>query len=630
MHIKEGDIYMKKEYLEKLSEKLKKLNSLERKQRDLYLRKISLGELYGPTTNYSFIDKPWLKYYPESAIESEIPKIKAYNYVYENNKTHLDDIALEFLGNKICYNEFFKNVEKTVKAFRNKGIKQGDIVTMAMATTPEMVYMLYALNRIGACVNAVNPILKTNDIINKAKSSNSKMIIGLDFVCNNLMDKKDKIDNIDIVSVSPLVSAPYLIKLLGKTKKNNKIESWEEFVENVSKYNGIIDSKFIENEPVIILYTGGTTGEPKGVVLTNENLNTMALTQVISDFNLNRQDTFLNFLPPFSAYSIVNAIHDPLVLGFKTILVPKFTENDFPNLMLKYKPNHVLSGPILWDILMKSKKSKNIDLSNLKSPISGGDSLSLEKEREINAFLKSKNCMYNIQQGYGMTEVSAAACYSSEKSYHEGSVGIPYVKNNIVISNIETNEELQNNNIGKIEISTPTMMKGYYNNEQATNNIIREGIDGNRIIDTGDIGYIDNDGHVFVVGRSKRMIVRSGNKIFPSDIENLILSLDEISMCSIVGAPDEKEKTIPVAHIVLKEEFSDISKEELIDKINKVIIKEYPEFMIPKQYVFRSDLPLTLMTKVDFKQLELESSQMNFQNCKYIDKTNQKIKSKRL
>ena len=133
--------------------------------------------------------------------------------MYENNKTHLDDIALEFLGNKICYNEFFKNVEKTVKASRNKGIKQGDIVTMAMATTPEMVYMLYALNRIGACVNAVNPILKTNDIINKAKSSNSKMIIGLDFVCNNLMDKKDKIDNIDIVSVSPLVSAPYLIKL---------------------------------------------------------------------------------------------------------------------------------------------------------------------------------------------------------------------------------------------------------------------------------------------------------------------------------------------------------------------------------------------------------------------------------
>ena len=208
------------------------------------------------------------------------------------------------------------------------------------------------------------------------------------------------------------------MRIIGKikSKKIKNIKKWEDFISEGMAYNGEMDSDYYENEPVIILYTGGTTGEPKGVVLTNENLNTMAMTQIVSEFNVERQDTFLNFLPPFSAYSIVNAIHDPLVLGFKTILVPKFTEHDFPNLVAKYKPNHVLSGPILWDIMIKSKKCKNLDLSFLKSPISGGDSLSLEKEKEINEYLSRRGCKYKIQQGYGMTEVSAAACYSSEKS----------------------------------------------------------------------------------------------------------------------------------------------------------------------------------------------------------------------
>ena len=621
---------MEKEYLYMLSEKLKKLEDLEKKQRDLYLRKISTGELYGPMTNYSFIDKQWLKYYPENAIKSDIPKQKAYDYVYENNKDNLNDIALEFLGNKIKYAELFDNVKKTVKAFRQKGIKQGDVVTMAMATTPEMVYILYALNRIGACVNAVNPILNPNDIISKAKNSNSKIIIGLDFVCDNLI-KENALDNqMDLVSVSALESAPTLIKILLRSKSNKNIEKWQKFIDEGSNYKGTIDSKYISNEPVIILYTGGTTGEPKGVVLTNENLNTMALTQIISEFNLKRQDSFLNFLPPFSAYSIVNAIHDPLVLGFKTILIPKFTENDFPKLMFKYKPNHVLSGPILWDILMKSDKYKNIDLSNLKSPISGGDSLSLEKEKEINDYLKSKNCKYKIQQGYGMTEVSAAACYSSEKTYCQGSVGIPYVKNNIIITDPDTNLLLQNNQVGKIKIQTSTMMRGYNNNEKATNEIIEDGFSGVRTIDTGDLGYIDNDGHLFVIGRSKRLIVRKGNKIFPSNIENLILSLDEIEMCSIVGKPDELEKSVPVANIVIKDEYSDINKEQIINKINEKIISVYPDFMVPKYYIFRNDIPLTLMTKVDFKQLELESTQMDFLNNNYIDTTCIKDKVKRL
>lgn len=615
---------MEKKYLQLLSEKLKKLNELEQKQRDKYLRCLSNGELYGPGLNYPDIDKPWLKFYPESAIDSTIPKMKAYNYIFENNKNNMSDIALYYLGNEITFREFFENVDETTKAFRKIGIKRGDVVTIAMATTPETVYILYALNRIGACVNAIHPKLKIDDMKEKINSTKSKVFIGLDFVTEELVKNKEGIENIEIISASPLLSAKPILRTIGKikSKKIKNIKKWEDFISEGMAYNGEMDSDYYENEPVIILYTGGTTGEPKGVVLTNENLNTMAMTQIVSEFNVERQDTFLNFLPPFSAYSIVNAIHDPLVLGFKTILVPKFTEHDFPNLMAKYKPNHVLSGPILWDIMIKSKKCKNLDLSFLKSPISGGDSLSLEKEKEINEYLSRRGCKYKIQQGYGMTEVSAAACYSSEKSYNPGSVGIPYVKNNIVITNMETNEKLQFNEIGKIGISTPTMMNGYNNNDEATNEIISIGDEGKRVIDTGDIGYVDNDGRVYVIGRSKRLIVRSGEKIFPSNIENLILTLDEVAMCSIVGIPDKKEKSVPIAHIVLKEEYSDIPKEEIIDKINGLILAKYPSFMLPKKIVFRNELPLTEMTKIDFKQLEHESAEMINDNDAFLDLTN--------
>ena len=378
--------------LKLLKQKLQTLNELETKERDKYLRDIALGKIYGPQTNYPSIDKSWLKYYPESAIDEEIPQMKAYDYVHENNKHNLDDICLSYLGNNIPYKELFKNIEMVAKSFKELGIKKGDIVTMAMATTPEMVYILYALNRIGACVNAIDPRLKQEEIKQKINDSKSKMFIGLDMAVEKIYDIKDETTIKEIVSVSPFQSASPIIKLLTKFKRNkrNDIKSWDEFILNGKKYNGLIDEKFTTNEPVIILYTGGTTGEPKGVTLTNENLNTMAMTQIISEFNLKRQDLFLNFLPPFSAYSIVNAIHDPLVLGFKTILVPKFEAKDFPKLMAKYKPNHVLSGPILWEYMMKDKKYSNTDLSNLKSPISGGDALSVEKETEINKYLKEK------------------------------------------------------------------------------------------------------------------------------------------------------------------------------------------------------------------------------------------------
>ena len=582
----------------------------ELQKQDLYLRGLATGEIQGPPTGYPSKDKPWLKYYPEEAIVSNIPKMKAIDYIYERNKDYPNQIALSYFGKNISYDELFSNIDRVAKAFKSKGIKAGDIVTMAMATTPEMLYILYALNKIGAVVNIIDPRLTTDEIKEKVNVSNSKLFIGLEMSIENILPEKNNTSLEDLIVVSPLESAPILLKLIGKSKekkyKTDEVQTWNGLITSGMNYKGKVDERFKENTPAIIIYTGGTTGSPKGVVLTNENLNSMAIMQVVSGYDLEREDTFLNFLPPFSAYSVVQASHIPLSLGLKITQVPLFKPEDFPKLMRKHKPNHVMSGPILWDLMINSKITKNIDLSKLKSPISGGDSLQVELEKDINDYFYKNNCKHKLQQGYGMTEVSAAAFYSTDNSYELGSVGIPLVKNNVSIRDLETGEELRIDQDGEIRISTPTLMQGYFNNEKATSDIIEEDENGQRWISTGDIGHVDKNGNLFIVGRIKRMIVRAGNKLFPSNIENFIMTIPGIEHCSIVGMPDKNEKSAPIAHIVLANDYKG-KEEEIIKEIEKVVASNLPDFNIPKKYVFRESVPITEMAKVDFKQLELES-----------------------
>lgn len=597
---------MTKEQLIELKEKLSKLSEEEKKQRDQYLRQLATGEIQGPPTGYASIDKPWLKYYPEHGITTNVPKVNAYNLIYNKMKNKQNYVALNYFGRKITYKEMFENIERVAKSLKANGIKKGDIVTMAMPTSPETVYLFYALNRIGAISNCIDPRLTVEGLKATLQATNSKHLIALD-MCEPIIEEVKKDLNLGlIVSVSPVESAPLPIKLLGKKKSKTNLVSWTKFIKDGKNYIGKIDEPYEPNMPATIVHTGGTTGAPKGVVLTNENFNTMAVTQEISDLNLAEKDKFLTFLPPFTAYCLVNAIHDPLYLGFENVLVPKFEVSDFSKLMKKFKPNHVLSGPILWDAFIKSPLHQNEDLSYLKSPISGGDALNIELEKQINDFFAKHKCETPITQGYGMSEVAAAAVYSKKESYKTGSVGIPYVKNTISIFDPETGEEKQYNEEGEICISTPTMMLEYYDNPTETDKVIETKEDGRRWLHTGDIGRIDEDGNLFIVGRMKRMIVRSGNKIFPSNIENIIKRNPAIDSCAVVQMDDEVERHVPIAHIVMKKEFEGIES-EIIPMIQQEIATEMPAFNIPVTYVFRDELPLTGLQKIDFKQLEKDS-----------------------
>ncbi len=606
---------MNKEDLIRLKKKIVELSDKEKKERDLYLRNISLGNILGPMTGYASIDKPWLKYYNENNIDKERLNCSAYDYMKHYNINNLSYNAINYMGNIITYKELLDKIDEVTKSLINLNVKSGDVVTLIMANIPENIYLFYAINRLGAVANIIDPRLKTDEIIEIVNNNKSKLVISIDSFMNkkNILNikKNSNIENIVLVNPLETLKNNKLISfaISCKEKINYHLSSksfirWSYFIDNGRNVTLSDIPKYAEEKDAIMVRTGGTTGKPKIVVLSNKNLNEMANQHFLGEYNFNKKDLFLNFLPPFIAYGICGATHMPLVLGLENILIPKFDAKDFPKLMKKYKPNVVFGGPILYEKMMNSKKTKNIDLSSLRVPVSGGDTMNIELENKINKYFEDNNCYHTIGQGYGMTEVSSSACYSKESSYVEGSVGIPLINNSISIFDTDTMEEKMINEEGEVCIKTDTMMSGYFNNEIENNNVIKTHEDGSTWVHTGDIGKMNSNGNLFVIGRMKRMIVSNGSKIFPISVESIICKNPYVESCVVVGAEHKALRHVPVAHIVLND--NNIDKEKLIDELNSEIKNELPDYYLPFIYVFRHDMPLTSIDKVDYKMLEQE------------------------
>ena len=606
---------MNKEDLIRLKKKIVELSDKEKKERDLYLRNISLGNILGPMTGYASIDKPWLKYYNENNIDKERLNCSAYDYMKHYNINNLSYNAINYMGSIITYKELLDKIDEVTKSLINLNVKSGDVVTLIMANIPENIYLFYAINRLGAVANIIDPRLKTDEIIDIVNNNKSKLVISIDSFMNkkNILNikKNSNIENIVLVNPLETLKNNKLISFAISCKEkinyhlsNKNFIRWSDFVNNGRNVTLSDIPKYAEEKDAIMVRTGGTTGKPKIVVLSNKNLNEMVNQHFLGEYNFNKKDLFLNFLPPFIAYGICGATHMPLVLGLENILIPKFDAKDFPKLMKKYKPNVVFGGPILYEKMMNSKKTKNVDLSSLRVPVSGGDTMNIELENKINKYFEDNNCYHTIGQGYGMTEVSSSACYSKESSYVEGSVGIPLINNSISIFDADTMDEKLFEEEGEVCIKTDTMMSRYFNNEIENNNVIKIHEDGSTWVHTGDIGKMNSNGNLFVIGRMKRMIVSNGSKIFPISIESIICKNPYVESCVVVGAEHKTLRHVPVAHIVLND--NNIDKEKLIDELNFEIKKELPDYYLPFIYVFRRNMPLTSIDKIDYKMLEQE------------------------
>ena len=617
---------MTKEQLIELKEKLSKLSEEEKKQRDQYLRQLATGEIQGPPTGYASIDKPWLKYYTEEQVSQDMPQMSIYRYLYENNKAYhyLGRTALSYYGRKITFYELFQKIEETAKALKAMGVKENEIVTISMPNTPEAVYLLYAISKIGAVANMVDPRTSAEGIEKYIEEAGSDKVIIVDAYYNKVKPLVDKGTVSKVVAVSPSESLPLALNLGFKAKGiveqikdsskkidyGENIKNWKQFIAEGKDYRYDTEVEFISNRPVVIEHTGGTTGIPKGVLLSNENINSVALQSVLTGIDMQREHTWLYIMSSFIAYVVGMGLHLPLTIGMETILIPQFDAQKFDELIAKHKPVHMVGVPSYWGTIVKSKKLAKKDLSYMIAPTVGGDAMNTTLEQEANEFLKEHNCSSKIVKGYGMTEVTGGVAGTVDANNEIGSVGVPFVKQTIAIFEPDSEEELGYNQPGEICITGPNTMIGYFDNPEATDAIIKEHSDGQKWVHSGDIGYMTENGNIFIIDRLKRMLIRyDGFKVFPSIIEKAISQHNAVESCKVVAIADEEHRQgkLPKAHIVLKEEYKE-HETEIAEQIRTLCSEQLPEYCQPKDYKYRDTLPLTPVGKVDYLALEAEDS----------------------
>ena len=429
----------------------------------------------------------------------------------------------------------------------------------------------------------VDPRTSAEGIQKYIEEVDSDKVIIVDSYYNKVKPLSDKGIVNKIIAVSPSESLPFGLNLgykakefidsLKDTNKKNIFNSntidWKKFISNGKSYTGKTEVAFKQNRPLVIEHTGGTTGQPKGVVLSNENINAVALQSVLTGIDMQREHNWLDIMPTFIAYGVGMGLHLPLTIGMETILIPQFDPQKFDVLLVKYKPIHMVGVPSYWGTIIKSKKLAKKDLSYIIAPTVGGDAMNTTLEKEANEFLKEHNCTSKIVKGYGMTEVTGGVSGTVDDNNEIGSVGIPFIKTTISIFEPDTEDELGYNSDGEICITGPNTMLGYFKKQEATDAILKKHSDGKMWIHTGDIGHITENGSLFVVDRIKRMMIRyDGFKIFPSIIEKVISSHEAVDACKVVSIADSEHSQgrLPKAHIVLKNEYKQ-NKDKILMEI---------------------------------------------------------------
>ena len=560
-------------------------------------------------------EKVWMKHYPEESRTAVFPRMKVYSFLKESNKERIHDTAIYYYGTRITVKKLIEKIDRCADAFAALGVKKGDVISLLSASTPESIMVVYALNKIGATLNAIDPRMDVKSIARMICSSGSKILVAIDIAYPKVaMILKDiKQDHIIIQSAG--TSLPLLKKIAVKLASRSSIPygkhgimNWDTFIEGAK--NGVaVEAEYEGDATVAITYTGGTTGFPKGVMLTNDSLNAVAFNFIHAGIVHKPGQRFLGIMPIFSSYGLVCGIHMPLTIGCELALIPRFYPLKMGEYVKKYKPEHMIATPAFYEILIESEEMKNFDLTFMLTMGSGGDSMNAGLEAKLEAFMASHGIRYPLAQGYGMSEVSAAATFCVNDRYRKGSVGIPCIKTTIGIFDPETGEELGYNTPGEVCITGDTMMKGYFNNKEETDYVMRKHADGQIWIHSGDIGYIDEDGFVYIQGRVKRMITRfDGHKVFPITIESFIAEHELVHSCSVIAVDDRErlQGQYPMAVIELVAGVDVSRRDEICREIYAKCHELLEERGRPVAVVCVDEVPLTAMGKNDYRALEKE------------------------
>ena len=570
---------------------------------------------------YASQARPWLKYYSQKYIDQTVPECSAFDYVRQQNKNRLGEPALEYYGRKFTYADLIVNIKKTAAAFRAAGVKKGDVITVVSVMTPEVIYAFYAADRIGATLNLVDPRYSPEGIHDYIEEVDSHLLVCLNVVYERCRQAAKRTHVERVIVLSPADSLPlplaigYKVTNPDRNQYKSNVLMWKQFLAN-GKNASTAAEPYDPEHACVVVHTGGTTGSPKGVMLTDRNFNAIAQQFSAYDDLFRQGQSLMNIMPPFIAYGYACGVHLPLVLGLKVIIIPNLDPAKLGGLIWKYKPEHMFGVPAHYQQMAADPKLKDKDLSFIRNYAAGGDAISIGAEKTVNDFLAEHNVEYPLAKGYGMTEVSSAATVAAGKNNKPGSVGIPMVNTLISVFEPGTDKELPIGQRGELCISGPGMMKGYYNKPEETAAILRTHADGRVWVHTGDVGYLDEDGFVYLDSRIKRLIIRhDGFKVFPSMIENVVSQHPAIHQCSVVGCTDKDhvQGRLPFVYVVLNPEATvSGKKKQIIRELRQMCKEELPEYVQPVGYKFIETMPLTPVGKFDYRKLEEEITSRDY------------------
>ena len=569
---------------------------------------------------YASQARPWLKYYDKKYLEQKLPEMTAFDYVCHQNKNRLGEVALDYYGRVFTYADLMVNVKKTAAAFRGLGVKKGDIITVVSVMTPEVIYAFYAADLIGATLNLVDPRYSVEGIREYIEEVDSRLLICLNVVYERCRQAAKRTHVERVLVLSPADSLPIHLKLgykltsPDKNKYKSNVLHWKQFLAN-GEGQSTAAEPYDPGHACVVVHTGGTTGSPKGVMLTDSCFNAIAQQFSAYDTLFKKGQTLMNIMPPFIAYGYACGVHLPLVLGLKVVIIPNLDPAKLGSLLLKYRPEHMFGVPSHYQQMAADPKLQKKDLSFIRNYAAGGDAISLGAEKSVNEFLEAHNVEYPLAKGYGMTEVSSASTVAAGKVNKPGSVGIPMVNTVISVFEPGTEKELPIGQRGELCISGPGMMKGYYNKPDETAMILRTHADGRVWVHTGDIGYLDEDGFVYLDSRIKRLIIRhDGFKVFPSMIENVVSQHPAVHQCSVVGCADKDhvQGRLPFVYIVLNPAAAGVKKKQIVKELRQMCMEELPEYVQPVAYKFIAEMPMTPVGKFDYRKLEEEITSRDY------------------
>ena len=597
------------------------------------------------------IDQVHRRFYNEKQANLFLTDESIYEFVYRNNKDNMRSLAIDYYDHKMTFKNFFDKVDECARALVAYGVHRKDIVSVCMPNTPEAVIMVYAINKIGAVANMIHPMSGEEEIKHYLQETNSKFVLAIDMSVDKLKRIIGNTGVNKVVVTTPAISMPMskrvgykflsFIKKYNITSLNDSIDeksnvrfslshkflslvpnsikkqmksvthveldndtfvSWSTFIKSGKKIKGDVHAKFDKDEMAFILHTGGSTGASKGVMLSNENVNANTIQLQFSMPPYQADDKVLAITPIFHGFGLVDCIHNAFAVNMSVILLPQYERESYTKALLK-KPFLVIGVPTLLDSTIHLKELQNIDQPYTLF-ISGGSPLFREKEEEANAYTLSHNGKYLTAKGGGMTEATAAFSFTMDGANKPESVGVPLPLNKIKIIDPTTGNELGPNEQGEICICGPTVMLGYYNDEEETRKALQVHEDGKTWLHTGDVGYLDEDGILFYTGRIKRMIISSGYNIYPQQIEKVFMQHPNVCDTVIIGIPDDHKGHVAKAFIVLKNK--NVNIERLKKEIYDLCYKHLAKYAIPIEIEVVDSLPKTLYNKTDFRKVEEE------------------------